>query len=68
MGSVANGVVSVFKGEQHDGLSVIVSYWKMTEEELLKVNKTGRVWIVVLGGMMVPAMLDGTSPFERKSM
>lgn len=39
--------------------SVIVSCWKVTKEELEEINRTGRVWLCVLGGVMPPVILTG---------
>ena len=43
---------------------VVVSCWKLTAEELAEVNRTGRVWLVVMGETMPPAFVKGTKPFE----
>ena len=57
-------VLSVWRGESSDGVPLVVSQWKPTREELDEINRTGRVWLIVLGHTMPPASLDGNSPFE----
>lgn len=47
-----------------DGLHV-VSYWKPTQEELDEINRTGRVWLMIWGGTMPPALLLGETPFQE---
>lgn len=44
---------------------VIVSCWKVTPEELAEINRTGRVWLQLIGERMVPALLSGTNPFAN---
>jgi len=39
-----------------------VSCWKVTQEELEEINKTGRVWLMVFGGGMPPVMVCGLKP------
>lgn len=46
-----------------DGKPVVISCWKLTAEELAEVNRTGRVWLGVLGTTMPPVFLDGLKPF-----
>lgn len=45
--------------EFHD---CVISCWKMTREELQTIQKTGRVWLVVLGQTMPPVMILGEKP------
>jgi hypothetical protein len=49
-----------------NGNPVIISCWKMTKEELEEINKTGRVWLVVLGCMMPVIAVIGVNPFVEK--
>ena len=37
---------------------VVISCWKLTKEELDLINKTGRVYLTVLGETMPPVALD----------
>lgn len=56
--------ISVFAGPNEGGYPVIVSCWKMTREEVDEVQRTGRIWMTVLGYGMQPVVLSGTSPFK----
>ena len=47
-----------------NGVHGILSCWKMTKEELEEVNRTGRVWLVVVGSVMPPVILSGTHPLN----
>lgn len=38
---------------------VVKSCWKLTADELEQVNKTGRIWLVILGCSMPPVILSG---------
>lgn len=56
--------LSVFRGPNEDGQPVVVSCWKPTREELEEINRTGRVWLIVMGHTMPPVMLEGIKPFR----
>lgn len=45
-----------------NGFPVVISCWKLTEEELAEINRTGRVWLTVVGVSMPPVKLDGVKP------
>lgn len=45
-----------------DGEHVLVSCWKLTQEELDEVNKTGRLWLLILHKQMPAASILGISP------
>jgi len=45
---------------------VVLSCWKLTQEELDEINKTKRVWLHVMGESMPPVWLSGKDPFEDK--
>jgi hypothetical protein len=48
-----------------DGIPVTVSCWKITQSELEEMQRTGRVWLIVLGHAMMPVMLSGHNPFGK---
>lgn len=52
--------LSVFMGND-----VVISCWKLTKEELEMINKTGRVWLWVMGDTMPPVALSVASPFRK---
>lgn len=39
---------------------IIISCWKLTQEELDEIVKTKRVWLMVLGQTMNPVVVSGT--------
>lgn len=45
---------------------VIISKWKLTPEELQKVNETGEIWLSVVGQGMPPVCLMVDYPFIFK--
>jgi hypothetical protein len=45
-----------------NGTPVVISCWKLTADELAEINKTGRVWLTIIGPTMPPAMIDGIQP------
>lgn len=59
--------LSVWQGPDTVGRPMIVSCWKPTAEELAEINRTGRVWLMVWGGMTPPAALSGLNPFVHES-
>lgn len=58
------GPLSVLRMKYPDGMPVVVSCFKVTAEELAEINKTGRIWLGVLGVTMPPAFLAGIKPFQ----
>lgn len=46
-----------------NGAPVVVSCWKLTPDELREINRTGRVWLGILGQTMPPAWVSGHKPF-----
>lgn len=42
---------------------VVITCWKLTKDELEEINKTGRVWLTVLGARMQPVEITVKSPF-----
>jgi hypothetical protein len=55
--------LAVLRTETVNGFPAIVSCWKLTREELDEINKTGRIWLSVIGNNMPPVYLAGTKPF-----
>jgi len=53
---VQRGVVLL---DEQQPFPVVKSCWKLTADELEQVNKTGRVWLVILGYSMPPVILSG---------
>lgn len=44
------------------GFPCILSCWKLTQEELDEINKTGRIWISILSQGMPPVWITGIKP------
>lgn len=55
--------LSVLRTKTMSGIPVVVSCWKLTQEELEEITRTGRVWLTVIGETMPPVALDGNRPF-----
>ena len=55
--------LSVWRGAAADGKPIVVSCWKPTPEELEEINRTGRIWVVILGYTMPPIAPLGCNPF-----
>jgi hypothetical protein len=49
--------LSVCRCENENGVPVLVSCWKVTKEELEEIQRTGRVWLIVLGHTTFPVRL-----------
>ena len=43
----------------------VVSCWKPTKEEMEEIQRTGRVYLAVMGPVMPPVVVDGFNPIER---
>ena len=54
--------INVFLGTNENGLPAVVSCWKVTMEELEEINKTGRIWLVIMGATMPPSAITGIRP------
>lgn len=52
----------VWRGEC-GGSPQVISKWKLTPEELAEINRTGEVWLHVLGRSMPPVAVVVRSPF-----
>lgn len=57
--------LSVFRGQMGDCRPVTISCWKVTAEEMAEIQRTGRVWLLVLGHGIPPVAVTGTKPFEE---
>jgi hypothetical protein len=55
--------LSVWLGKMDSGNRVVISCWKPTKEEMEEIQRTGRVWIVIMGETMPPIAPMGCSPF-----
>lgn len=55
--------LSVWRGPHEDGTPLVISCWKLTQEELEEFNRTGRIWLIVCGHTMPPVALTAIKPF-----
>lgn len=55
--------LSVFRGLNSAGVPVVISCWKMTKDEIEEFNRTGRIWLCVVGETMSPSVLTAICPF-----
>jgi hypothetical protein len=56
--------LSVLRTKDTQGLPLVISCWKPTREEMREIQRTGRVWLSVVGETMPPAVLLGRRPFD----
>lgn len=52
-----------WRGRNSDGLPVIISKWKLSKEDLDEINRTGEVWLQIVGPAMPPASVFTEYPF-----
>lgn len=53
----------VFVGIDTGGRPIVITCWKPTREELDEIERTGRVWLILYGRTMQPAIVTGFKPF-----
>lgn len=41
----------------------VVSRWKLTDDEMRRINQTGEVWVCIMGQIMPPIMPTVFDPF-----
>lgn len=56
----------VWKGEGAEGAYQTISCFKPTQDEIDEVQRTGRVWLHILGQGMPPVYLGARNPFTAK--
>lgn len=55
--------LSIKRMQTEGGTPVVLSCWKLTQEELEEFSRTGRIWVTVYGTTMPPIALNGIRPF-----
>lgn len=50
-------------GKNDEGLPCIISKWKLSKEDLEEINRTGEVWLQVIGSAMPPVGIFTQYPF-----
>lgn len=58
--------LSVWIGHTEDGVPLVVSCWKLTIEELETLNRSGRIWLTVMGTGMQPVQLSAFKPLSER--
>lgn len=58
--------LNVWHGSYPGGQPVVISCWKLTQEELEEFKRTGRIWLHVFGATMPPVYLGANHPFKEK--
>lgn len=56
--------LSILRVSNGSDVPTVISCFKLTAEELIEVNRTGRVWLGVYGFTMPPAYISGVKPFR----
>lgn len=54
----------VFKGTYADGLPSIISCWQLSKEDLEEIQRTGKVWLRIVGHGMPPVSVFTENPFQ----
>jgi hypothetical protein len=52
-----------FSNKGSSGYPEVLSCWKLTQDELNEINKTGRIWVTVIGCRVPPISVSGLAPF-----
>lgn len=58
----------IWKGKLPTGQPVIVSSWEISDEELVEIVRTRRVWFLEWGEEHHPMTLAGIKPLESRPM
>ncbi len=59
-------VINACMTVQDDGLPVTVTCWKFSVEDLERITRTGRMWMVVAGHEMMPVYMTTENPFDTE--
>lgn len=54
----------MWRGPDESGRPIVLSCWKLTQEEMDEVKKTGRIWLWLWGQTMQPAAIGGKHPWN----
>lgn len=54
--------ISCLRGLTESGYPVVISAWKLSREELAEINRTGRLWLIVMGLTQPPMIVSGNKP------
>mgnify|MGYP001561571871 CR=1 FL=1 len=59
--------LNVWRGDDSEGIPVVISCWKFTKEELEIMQKTGKVWLIIRGTTMPPASISGMEIWPKET-
>lgn len=51
--------LSILRTETDGGIPCVISCFKVTQEELDEITRTGRIWISIMGHTMPPIAVNG---------
>lgn len=60
----AGGSAFAYKGISENGVPLIITCWKPTLDEIDNMMEGGRVWLVVMGHIVSPAVVTAINPLE----
>lgn len=60
------GDLHIHRHRDLDGNHHVISKWRLSDAELLEIQKTGCVWLRSWGVTHPPIYVTGTSPFEAE--
>ncbi len=55
----------VFKGTDTEGTPCIISCWRLSKEDLEDIQRTGVVWLNIIGHGMPPVSVFTENPFQQ---
>ncbi len=55
--------LEVWRGPNQEGITQVISCWKLTKEEVDELLKTGRIWVIIAGKTMPPLFLSTLRPW-----
>lgn len=53
----------VWEGNYQNGQHVIISCWQLSKEDIEEIQRTGVVWLHVVGYQQPPVCVEATNPF-----
>lgn len=53
---------------EQDGIPATITCWKVSAAELEEINRTGRIWLWIIGRMHPPVHVSGVNPFEGRAI
>jgi hypothetical protein len=59
--------LSAWRGQLDNGFNGFVTCWKPTKDELIEIQNTGRVWVIVMSDGYPPMHITGFKPFLEAS-